>query len=54
MHPGYRDLEGYDLVVYRVGALQGFVAAAGVRMQHVKPHRAFYNAAAVDIEVWVR
>jgi UPF0271 protein len=63
-HPGYRDLEGfgrrfvdltpdeaYDLVVYQVGALQGFVAAAGARMQHVKPHGAFYNAAAVDIEV---
>jgi UPF0271 protein len=63
-HPGYRDLEGfgrrfvdltpdeaYDLVVYQVGALHGFVAAAGARMQHVKPHGAFYNAAAVDIEV---
>lgn len=63
-HPGYRDLEGfgrrfvdltpeeaYDLVVYQVGALHGFVAAAGAKMQHVKPHGAFYNAAAVDIEV---
>lgn len=61
-HPGYRDLEGfgrrfvdvtpdeaYDLVVYQVGALYGFLAAAGARMQHVKPHGAFYNAAAVDI-----
>lgn len=50
-HPGYRDLEGfgrrfvdltpdegYDLVVYQVGALHGFVAAEGARMQHVKPH----------------
>ncbi len=63
-HPGYRDLEGfgrrfvqlapeeaYDLVVYQVGALYGFVAAAGATMQHVKPHGAFYNAAAVDIEL---
>jgi 5-oxoprolinase (ATP-hydrolysing) subunit A len=63
-HPGYRDLEGfgrrfldltpdeaYDLVVYQVGALQGFVAAAGARMQHVKPHGAFYNAAAIDLKV---
>ena len=61
-HPGYRDLEGfgrrfvdvtpdeaYDLVVYQVGALYGFLAAAGARMQHVKPHGAFYNASAVDI-----
>jgi 5-oxoprolinase (ATP-hydrolysing) subunit A len=63
-HPGYRDLEGfgrrfveltpdeaYDLVVYQVGALHGFVVAAGAKMQHVKPHGAFYNAAAVDIEM---
>ncbi len=63
-HPGYRDLEGfgrrfvdvtpdeaYDLVVYQVGALYGFLAAAGARMQHVKPHGGFYNAAAVDIEL---
>ncbi|CAN5217322.1 5-oxoprolinase subunit PpxA [soil metagenome] len=63
-HPGYRDLEGfgrrfvdltpdeaYDLVVYQVGALCGFLAATGARMQHVKPHGAFYNAAAVDIEL---
>ena len=63
-HPGYRDLEGfgrrfvdltpdeaYGLVVYQVGALQGFVAAAGARMQHVKPHGAFYNAAAIDLKV---
>jgi UPF0271 protein len=61
-HPGYRDLQGfgrrfvdltaedaYDLVVYQVGALQGFVAAAGARMQHVKPHGALYNAAAVEV-----
>jgi UPF0271 protein len=62
-HPGYRDLEGfgrrfvdvtpdeaYDLVVYQVGALYGFVAAAGATMQHVKPHGALYNAATVDIK----
>jgi UPF0271 protein len=60
-HPGYRDLEGfgrrfmdltpeqaYDLIVYQVGALYGFLRAAGTSMQHVKPHGALYNAAAAD------
>lgn len=60
-HPGYRDIEGfgrrflditpdeaYDMTVYQVGALYGFVLAAGARMQHVKPHGALYNAAAAD------
>lgn len=63
-HPGYRDLEGfgrrfielspeeaYDLVVYQIGALHGFVRAAGGSIQHVKPHGALYNAAAVDGEL---
>jgi UPF0271 protein len=58
-HPGFADLAGfgrrdmdlsadeaYDLVVYQVGALMGFAAAAGVRMQHVKAHGALYNMAA--------
>jgi UPF0271 protein len=60
-HPGLPDLvgfgrrameitpeEAYDLVVYQVGALLGFTAAAGVPMQHVKPHGALYNMAAAD------
>jgi UPF0271 protein len=63
-HPGYRDLEGfgrrfiqlspqeaYDLVVYQIGALYGFVSAAGGSMQHVKPHGALYNAAAIDADL---
>ncbi|AMA71558.1 MULTISPECIES: LamB/YcsF family protein [Aneurinibacillus] len=58
-HPGLPDLEGfgrrnmditpqeaYDMVVYQVGALYGFVKAAGGKMQHVKPHGALYNMAA--------
>jgi 5-oxoprolinase (ATP-hydrolysing) subunit A len=58
-HPGLRDPEGfgrraieiaapdvYDLVVYQVGALAAFAAAAGVRLQHVKPHGALYSMAA--------
>jgi UPF0271 protein len=37
-----------SLVRYQVGALEGFCRAHGVEMQHVKPHGALYNRAAVD------
>ncbi|MBB5325623.1 UPF0271 protein [Anoxybacillus tepidamans] len=60
-HPGLPDLigfgrrnmaitpeEAYDLIVYQIGALYGFVKAAGGKMQHVKPHGALYNMAAKD------
>lgn len=40
--------EGYDLVLYQVGALDGFVRAAGARLGHVKPHGALYTMAAKD------
>ncbi len=58
-HPGLPDLNGfgrrdmaispqeaYEMVVYQVGALMGFVKAEGAKMQHVKPHGALYNMAA--------
>ncbi|MBB6443592.1 LamB/YcsF family protein [Bacillus benzoevorans] len=58
-HPGLQDLTGfgrremqisaqeaYDIVIYQIGALYGFVNAEGGRIQHVKPHGAFYNMAA--------
>ncbi|MBH0328903.1 LamB/YcsF family protein [Brevibacillus brevis] len=58
-HPGFADLVGFgrrnmeispeeacDLVVYQIGALQGFVRAEGGVMHHVKPHGALYNMAA--------
>ena len=60
-HPGLPDLIGfgrrdmavsalevYDLTVYQVGALLGVATAAGTRLQHVKPHGALYNMAAVS------
>ncbi|MBC2581094.1 5-oxoprolinase subunit PxpA [Clostridium sp. DJ247] len=60
-HPGLPDLvgfgrrnmsispeEAYDMVVYQIGALNGFVKAEGGRMQHVKPHGSLYNMAAKD------
>lgn len=58
-HPGLPDLAGfgrrsmdispeeiYDIVIYQIGALYGFVKAEGGTMQHVKPHGALYNMAA--------
>jgi len=60
-HPGFQDLvgfgrrelqvspeEAYDLVVYQIGALEAFVRSEGGRLQHVKPHGALFNMAAVD------
>lgn len=63
-HPGLPDLigfgrrnmeitsqEAYDMVVYQIGALEGFVKAAGGKMHHVKPHGALYNMAAKKQEL---
>lgn len=63
-HPGLPDLigfgrremmitpqEGYDMVVYQIGALNGFLATFGEQMQHVKPHGALYNMAAKDTKL---
>ena len=60
-HPSYADREGFgrraldvapervrDEVVYQIGALWAFCRAEGVRLAHVKPHGALYNAAAGD------
>lgn len=60
-HPGLPDLQGfgrrwipftpeeiYDLVLYQISALAGFVRAQGGRMVHVKPHGALYNKAAIE------
>ncbi len=63
-HPGFSDLIGfgrrnmnvsasevYDYVLYQIGALDGFVKAAGGKMHHVKPHGALYNMAATNPEI---
>ncbi|MGP7818643.1 LamB/YcsF family protein [Niallia sp. 01092] len=63
-HPGLPDLigfgrrnmnisaqEAYDMVVYQIGALYGFVKSEGAKMQHVKPHGALYNMAAKSKEL---
>ena len=40
--------EAYALALYQIGALDAFVRAAGLRLNHVKPHGALYNLAARD------
>ncbi|MFD0826969.1 LamB/YcsF family protein [Neobacillus sp. M.A.Huq-85] len=63
-HPGLPDLNGfgrremkitpqeaYDMVVYQIGALQGFLSVYNESMQHVKPHGALYNMAAKDAKL---
>jgi UPF0271 protein len=63
-HPGFPDLIGfgrrnidatpaevYDLVVYQIGALLGFVRAVRTELQHVKAHGALYNMAAAKPEL---
>ena len=57
-HPGLADLQGfgrremqltpdeaYEMVLYQIGALDAFVRAEGLQLQHVKPHGALYNMA---------
>lgn len=63
-HPGFADLAGFgrremkisaseaeDLVLYQIAAVAGVAATEGVRMQHVKPHGALYNVAAVNADL---
>lgn len=63
-HPGFPDLMGFGrrnmsvtpgeakaYTLYQLGALDAFCKANGVKLQHVKPHGAFYNMAAKDYEL---
>lgn len=60
-HPSFADHENFGrtevalppaevfaLVAYQVGALHALAAAAGARVNHVKPHGALYNMAVRD------
>jgi UPF0271 protein len=60
-HPGLPDLMGFgrrdmkvstdelkDYFVYQIGALKAFVEAAGMKMQHVKPHGALFKMSLDD------
>lgn len=63
-HPGFPDLLGFGrrnmnitpeeakaYTLYQMGALDAFCRAHGVKLQHVKPHGAFYNMAAKDYQL---
>lgn len=65
-HPSLPDLVGFGrremriaadelqaLTLYQCAALDGFVRAAGARMQHVKPHGALYGMLARDAQLAV-
>jgi len=60
-HPGLPDLLGFgrrrmavaaeelrDFFIYQIGALRAFVEAAGLRLQHVKPHGALLEMGLAD------
>ena len=38
-------------MIYQLGALSGFAAANGVKIQHMKLHGAFYNTASIKPEL---
>jgi UPF0271 protein len=63
-HPGYDDRANFgrkeielpydeveNLVLYQIGALDGFVRSRGGRLVHVKAHGALYNRAAREIDL---
>ncbi|MEZ5666066.1 MAG: 5-oxoprolinase subunit PxpA [Alphaproteobacteria bacterium] len=63
-HPGLPDREGFGrreirlgrdetaaMVLYQIGALQGFLAAEGVALSHFKPHGALFGMAMKDPDV---
>ena len=63
-HPGLPDLQGFgrramavspeavrNMVIYQVGAMQGFARALGTPLHHVKTHGALYNMTARDTEL---
>ena len=62
-HPGFQDMQGfgrrllqvdpeeiYNMIVYQVGAVQGFATLTKQNLNHVKPHGALYNLVAKDSE----
>lgn len=62
-HPSLPDKEGFGrrqmhlppeelraAFIYQIGAIEGFVRAAGSRLNHVKPHGIIYGMAVRDME----
>jgi 5-oxoprolinase (ATP-hydrolysing) subunit A len=63
-HPSLPDMQGFgrramviapaevaDLVTYQTGALQAFLAAEDMALNHIKPHGALYGMAARDEKI---
>ncbi len=63
-HPSLPDLQGFgrremkiprdelaNIVLYQIGALKAFLDAAGMRLNHVKPHGSLYGMAARQEEM---
>src|SRR5690625_715136 len=63
-HPAFPDLMGFgrrymdltmaevrSIMIYQMGALEGFARMHGLKMKHVKPHGALYNATFQDKEL---
>ena len=63
-HPSLPDLQGFGrremamgreelaaCLIYQIGALSGFLAAEGMRLNHIKPHGALYGMAARQAHV---
>jgi UPF0271 protein len=62
-HPGYNDLMGFGrrnmklsfnelkmYIKYQLGALMAISEVYGIKIQHLKPHGAMYNEAAINYE----
>lgn len=63
-HPSLPDLQGFgrremkigrdelaNCMIYQIGALEGFLKAEGMTLNHIKPHGALYGMAARNEEV---
>lgn len=63
-HPSFYDLHGfgrrvmeadpkevYHLIIYQLGALDGFAKIHQTKLHHVKPHGALYNLAATNFDI---
>ena len=63
-HPSFPDMQGFGrremkmerdelsaCIIYQIGALKGFLDAAGLKLNHVKPHGALYGAAMRNADV---
>ena len=63
-HPSLPDRQGFgrrvmaigreelaNMIIYQVGALNGFLMAEGMELSHIKPHGALYGMAAKDLEI---